>query len=87
MLAILIMCLFVGIALAVLLAIVVLPGVIWAEKKFKQDAYRILENPELDPLTIRRCIKGLSAYQDEEAREFVRRLMALQFPESKDLMG
>ncbi len=64
----------VGIILAFGLLIVLTPAGLWAERKYKKDAYRLLDKARPSSKDIQRNIKGLSPFQDAEARELVKRL-------------
>lgn len=72
---ILIVCLIVGLVLAFWFAMAVLPLMIWAERRFRKDAYRLLGQANPGVKQVDRTIQGFSGFRDEESRELVRRLM------------
>ena len=61
--------------MAVWLAIFLVPLIMVRESMLKKEAYRLLNEINPDAKRIERVYKDLSPFEDEEARELVRRLM------------
>ena len=74
MLLILIVCFVIGIGFAVWLTIFLVPLIMVRESKLKKEAYKLLNEINLDTNRIERVYKDLSPFEAEEARELVRRL-------------
>ena len=76
MVLIIIVCIVIGIGLAVWLAIFLVPLIMVSEGRLKKEAYKLLNETNPDAKHIERIYKSLSPFEDEEARELVRRLMS-----------
>lgn len=71
MLAVVILVFFVGIILAIPLAIVV----VIAQGQAKKAAWKLLDQPEADPKDIKNVVKRLGMAKDNESKELSRKLM------------